>query len=189
MDIPANVPTALTLLRLVLAPLIAWLLLQRHEAIALVLFVFAAVSDFVDGALARRWNQQTRFGAWADPLADKATGVLAVVTLSVQGSLPLWFAVAVVVRDVVIVVGSLAYRVAVGPIEAAPSALSKANTALLFLLLVSVLASRAGIVSAGPWLGVLQLATLATTIGSGLHYVGVWAVRARRVRCVRNRST
>ena len=187
MGIPANVPTALTLLRLVLAPLIAWLLLQRHEAIALVLFVFAAVSDFVDGALARRWNQQTRFGACADPLADKATGVLAVVTLSVQGSLPLWFAVAVVVRDVVIV-GSLAYRLAVGPIEAAPSAISKANTALLFLLLVGVLAVRAGLVSAGPWLGVLQLATLATTVGSGLHYVVVGAGRARQGRHVRDRS-
>ena len=188
MGIPANVPTALTLLRLVLAPLIAWLLLQRHDAIALVLFLVAAVSDFVDGALARRWNQQTRFGAWADPLADKATGVLTVVTLTLQDSLPLWFAVAVVVRDVVIVGGSLAYRLAVGPIEAAPSAISKANTALLFLLLVGVLAARAGLVSAGPWLGLLQLATLATTVGSGLHYVVVWAGRARQGRRVHDRS-
>jgi cardiolipin synthase len=189
MGFTPNVPNALTLLRLALAPLIAWLLLQRHDAAALVLFVVAAVSDFVDGALARRWNQQTRFGAIADPLADKATVVLAVIALTLQGSLPPWFAVVVVARDLVIVGGSLAYRAVVGHIEMVPSRISKLNTALLFLLLVGVLGSRAaGQVSSGPWLQALQFATLATLAASGLHYVAVWACKARRARRLRGGS-
>lgn len=186
MGLVPNLPNALTLARLALAPLIAWLLLQRHDAAALVLFLVAAVSDAADGVLARRWNQQTRFGAMADPLADKATGVLAVSALTLEGSLPLWFAAAVVVRDLVIVGGSLAYRAAVGHVEMAPSAISKLNTALLFVLLAGVLCSRAGLVSAGPWLQALQFATLATIVASGLHYVVVWSRKARQARRVRN---
>jgi cardiolipin synthase (CMP-forming) len=181
-----NLPNALTLLRLALAPVIAWLLLQRHDAAALTLFLVAAVSDFVDGVLARRWNQRTRFGAVADPLADKATGVLVVIVLTLQASLPLWFAAAVVARDLVIVGGLVAYRAAVGRVEMAPSMISKMNTALLFVFLLGVLGSRAGLVSAGLWLQVLQFATLATIVGSGLHYVVVWGRKAHQARGVRN---
>jgi cardiolipin synthase len=175
-------PNALTLLRLVLAPWIAWLLLQRHDALALSLFVVAAVSDLIDGMLARRWQQRTRFGAVADPLADKATGVLVVIVLTLQGSLPLWLAAAVVARDVVIMGGALAYHAAFGRVEMAPSAVSKLNTALLFALLVGVLAVRAGIVPAGPWLPALQFATLATIVASGVDYVRVWGRKAWRER-------
>ena len=116
-------PNALTLLRLALAPLVAWLLLRRHDEVALLLFLIAALTDLIDGMLARRWNQRSRFGAVVDPLADKATGVLVVVVLTLQDSLPLWFAAAVVTRDLVIVVGALAYRAAIGHLEMAPSAI------------------------------------------------------------------
>jgi cardiolipin synthase len=171
-------PNTLTVLRLVLAPVIAWLLWRRHDALALSLFLFAALSDFVDGMLARRWQQRSRFGAVADPLADKTTGVLVVVLLTLQDSLPLWFAAAVVARDLVIVGGALAYRAAFGRVEMAPSALSKLNTALLFVLLLGVLCARAGLVPGGPWLQALQLATLATIVASGVQYVVVWGRKA-----------
>lgn len=178
-------PNALTVLRLLLAPVIAWLLLQRHDALALSLFLFAAVSDLVDGMLARRWQQRSRFGAVVDPLADKVTGVLVVAVLTLQASLPLGFAVAVAVRDLVIVGGALAYRVAFGRVEMAPSAISKLNTALLFVLLLGILCTRAGLAPAGAWLQILQWATLATLVASGLHYVVVWGLRAARARAAR----
>ena len=171
-------PNALTVLRLALAPVIAWLLWRRHDAIALPLFLFAALSDFVDGMLARRWQQRSRFGAVADPLADKATGVLVVVVLTLQDSLPLWLALAVVARDVVIVGGALAYHAAFGRVEMAPNALSKLNTALLFVLLLGVLCARAGLVPAGPWLQALLFATLATIVASGVQYFVVWGRKA-----------
>jgi cardiolipin synthase len=175
-------PNALTVLRLLLAPVIAWLLWRRHDALALPLFLFAALSDFFDGMLARRWQQRSRFGAVVDPLADKATGVLVVVVLTLQGSLPLWFAAAVVVRDVVILGGALAYHARFGRVEMAPSAISKLNTALLFLLLLGVLCARAGLVPGGWWLQVLLFATLATVVASGVPYVVAWGRKARWAR-------
>lgn len=178
-------PNALTVLRLLLAPVIAWLLWQRHDALALPLFLFAAVSDLVDGMLARRWQQHSRFGAVADPLADKTTGVLVVVVLALQDSLPLWFAAAVLVRDLVIVGGALAYRAVFGRVEMAPSAISKLNTALLFVLLLGLLCTRAGLAPAGAWLQALLWATLATIVASGLHYVVVWGRHAARARSAR----
>jgi cardiolipin synthase len=172
-------PNALTVLRLLLAPVIAGLLWRRHDALALPLFLFAALSDFVDGMLARRWQQRSRFGAVVDPLADKATGVLVVLVLTLQGSLPLWFAAAVVARDVVIVGGALALHARFGRVEMAPSAVSKLNTALLFVLLLGVLCARAGLVPTGGWLQALQWATLATTVTSGVHYVVMGVRKAR----------
>jgi cardiolipin synthase len=178
-------PNTLTVLRLLLAPVIAWLLLQRQDLLALSLFVFAAVSDLVDGMLARRWHQRSRFGAVVDPLADKVTGVLVVAVFTLQGSLSLGFAAAVVVRDLVIVGGALAYRAVFGRVEMAPSAISKLNTALLFVLLLGILSTRAGLAPAGAWLQALQWATLATIVASGLHYVVVWGRRAARARAGR----
>jgi len=175
-----NLPNALTLLRFVLAPLIAWLLLQRRDELAVALFAISALSDFVDGWIARRWNQRTRFGAVADPLADKLTGLLVVAVLTLQGTLPWWFAAAVVARDVAIVGGALAFHLRFGHVEMAPSRISKANTAALFVLLVGVLAVRAGLLPDGAWLQALLFATLATTAASGVQYVLEWAGRARQ---------
>lgn len=173
-------PNALTVLRLLLAPLIAWLLWQHHDALALSLLLFAALSDGVDGMLARRWQQRTRFGAVVDPIADKATGLLVVLVLTLQQSLPLWLAAAVLAREVVIVGGALAYHATFGRVEMAPSLVSKLNTALLFLLLVGTVCTRAGLLTAGAWLQVLQFATLATIVTSGAHYVVVWGHKARQ---------
>jgi phosphatidylglycerophosphate synthase len=121
------------------------------------LFIASALSDFADGAIARRWNLRTRFGAVADPLADKLTMITVTVLLAVQQALPWWFALAVVVRDALIVGGALAYHVLVGRVEMAPSRVSKLNTALEFLLLIGVLAVGAGHLPGGAWLQGLLL--------------------------------
>lgn len=182
-------PNTLTVLRLMLAPVIAWLMWQRQDAFALPLLVFAALSDLVDGMLSRRWNQRTRFGALADPLADKATGILVVGVLTVQGSLPLWFATAVVARDAVIVGGAMAYHAKFGHVEIAPSAISKLNTALLFVLLLGILCTRMGLVPDGAWLLALQWAAFGTLLASGLHYVFAWGRNALDRQRAHRRST
>jgi len=81
-----NLPNILTILRLVAAPLVAILFLSfarpLPDWIALVLFVLAAVTDFVDGYLARAWKQESRLGAMLDPIADKAMVVIALVVIT-----------------------------------------------------------------------------------------------------------
>ncbi len=175
-----NVPNAITLVRFALVPAIALQLLQRDYGVAFVLFIVSALSDLADGLIARHWNLCTRFGAIADPLADKLTMLTVTVLLALQHGLPWWFAVAVVVRDALIVGGALAYHLLIRPVEMAPSRISKLNTALEFLLLLAVLAIRAGHVPDGVWWDVLLGATITTIAWSGGHYVLVWGRKAAR---------
>ncbi|KGB80618.1 MAG: CDP-diacylglycerol--glycerol-3-phosphate 3-phosphatidyltransferase [Confluentimicrobium sp.] len=81
-----NIPNILTVLRLLAAPCVAivFLLLPHPVAdwVALILFVGAAVTDWFDGYIARKWNQQSRFGAMLDPIADKAMVTIALLTVT-----------------------------------------------------------------------------------------------------------
>jgi cardiolipin synthase (CMP-forming) len=177
-----NAPNAITLLRFALVPAILSFLLQRNDRVALILFLISAASDVADGMLARHWNMRTRFGAIADPLADKLTLLAVTISLALRHALPWPFAAAVIVRDALIVCGAVAYHVLIGPVEMAPTRISKLNTALEFLLLVAVLAIQAGLVPDGGWRRALLLVTLATIVVSGGHYVIVWSLKAAQAR-------
>lgn len=177
-----NLPNALTLLRVVLAPVIALQLLRGADGAACVLFIVSALSDWVDGLLARHWNQRTRFGAVADPLADKLTMLTVALLLAWLQALPWWLALAIVLRDALIMGGALAYHVLVERVEMAPSHISKLNTVLEFALLLGVLAMRAGWLPDGPWRPVLLGTTLLTLFMSGAHYMLVWGRKATLLR-------
>ena len=173
-----HVPNALTLLRLLLIPVLVFLLAHRGYATAFAVFLISALTDFADGEIARRWNARTRFGAIADPVVDKLTMLTVTLALAVQELLPLWLAGAIVVRDLVIVGGALAYHYAVGRYEIAPTLLSKLNTAIEFITLAIVLSSAAGIVDASRPLPSLFILLMATIVASGAQYVWVWGRRA-----------
>jgi len=173
-----NVPNAITIARTCAIPWLAWLLLSRDYGVALVVFVACALADLADGVIARRFNMRTRFGAIADPLADKLTMITVVWLLALQGWAPIWFAVLSVARDAVIVTGATAFHFLVGRFDMAPSWLSKFNTALEFTFLAAALALAAGLFAEGAWLRVLLYATTATVLGSGAQYVWVWGRKA-----------
>lgn len=177
-----NLPNAITVVRALLIPAIAGLLVVRDHHSALVLFLLCAVGDLLDGWLARRLDQRSRFGAIADPLADKLTMLTVALLLAWQGLLPWWFAALVVLRDATIVAGAVAYHFTVERVEMAPTRLSKLNTALEFVLLAAVLAQAAGWFSAPAALHAAVLLTTATIVASGAHYVVSWSVKARRAR-------
>lgn len=177
-----HLPNAITVLRAALIPLLAWLLLERDYTSAFVLFVALGVSDLADGVIARRFDLRTRFGAIADPLADKLAMLTAVLLLAQQNWLPWWFAALVIGRDVLIVSGAAAYHLLIGRVDMAPTWLSKANTALEFLFLASVLAFGAGYFDEGAWFAVFLWITTATVIASGAQYVFVWSRKAIRTR-------
>jgi CDP-diacylglycerol--glycerol-3-phosphate 3-phosphatidyltransferase len=89
-----NIPNLLTVLRLLAAPALAlaFVVFARPTAdwIALTLFVTAAMTDWFDGFLARRWNQTSRFGAMLDPIADKAMVIIALALVMALSGLDLW---------------------------------------------------------------------------------------------------
>lgn len=177
-----HLPNTITLARAVMIPVIALALARRDYDTALLLFVLCALGDFLDGWLARRFDLRTRFGAVADPLADKLTMLTVTVLLAWQGAVPGWFAVIVVARDVVIVSGAIAYHLHVGHVAMTPTRLSKLNTALEFVFLTGVLAIAAGLISDGLWSQALLWICSATIVASGAQYVVLWSRKAARER-------
>jgi cardiolipin synthase len=168
------------MLRVLLVAPILYLIVDGEYVVALLLFVIAGGSDGIDGYLAVRYNWQTRFGALLDPVADKLLVSGVFITLAWQGLLPVWLAVVVILRDLVIFVGALIYHFLIEPVQGEPSRISKLNTALQLLFLLFVL-SRAGF--AWPQqisLTTLGAAVLVTVVISGVDYVLRWSDRARK---------
>ncbi|MGZ8202057.1 MAG: CDP-alcohol phosphatidyltransferase family protein [Burkholderiales bacterium] len=177
-----NIPNLITFLRLALLPVMGWFLAAGDYGLALLLFLAAALSDLLDGFIARTFDQSSVLGATLDPIADKLNMFVATVLLAWHGLLPLWLAIAVVLRDVVIVVGAIAYRVSLGHLEIAPTLMSKANTFLEFTVLLLVMAQAAGWIPGGGWMAALFMLTFATVAASGAQYVWIWGRKAARDR-------
>lgn len=177
-----HLPNLITGLRFLLIPLLVALLLEHRYVAAFAVFIVSAISDLADGLIARHWNLRTRLGAIADPLADKMTMLAVTLVLAVQALVPVWLATAIVVRDLVIVAGAVAFHFIVGRVEMAPSLLSKFNTVLEFSVLSALLADAAQAIEVTAWLPPLFTLMMITLVGSGAHYVWVWGRRAWRSR-------
>ena len=175
-----HLPNLITGLRFLLIPLLVALLLEHRYVAAFAVFIVSAISDLADGLIARHWNLRTRLGAIADPLADKMTMLAVTLVLAVQALVPVWLATAIVVRDLVIVAGAVAFHFIVGRVEMAPSLLSKFNTVLEFSVLSALLADAAQAIEVTAWLPPLFTLMMITLVGSGAHYVVVWGRRAWR---------
>ena len=177
-----HLPNLITALRFLLIPVLVLLLVQERFAAAFAVFVVSAISDLADGMIARHWNLRTRLGAIADPLADKLTMLAVTLVLASQALVPLWLAIAIVVRDLVIVAGAVAFHFIVGRVEMEPSRLSKFNTVLEFSVLSALLADAARVIEVTAFLPPLFVLVTATIVGSGIHYVWTWGRRAVRAR-------
>jgi cardiolipin synthase (CMP-forming) len=173
-----NLPNAITLLRLALVPAMAYYAATGAYGIALPIFLIAALSDLADGYLARRFKLVSKVGALLDPIADKLNMFVATVVLAWQDLMPMWLAAAIVGRDVVIVVGALAYRLARGRLEIRPTQLSKANTFIEFAVLLLVMATAAGWIDTAAWIRVLFAIVFVTVLASGTQYVWLWGRKA-----------
>jgi cardiolipin synthase len=152
--------------------------------VTLVCFGCAALSDGLDGWLAKRFGWTSRLGKILDPIADKLLLVSLYLALAVLGLVPVWLMAAVVLRDVVIVLGAMVYRFVIGYIEGHPTAVSKLNTLvqLVFVLLVIVHAQWPQLPSRLiDWLGAT---VFVTTMVSGMDYVLTYAREAMRARRV-----
>lgn len=138
-SIPINIPNTLTIVRILLTPLFAICLIKRSLAGALLVFAAAALTDGLDGLIARVFRQKTTLGAYLDPIADKLLLATAFVTLAIQGLIPSWLAVIVITRDIVILFGVALLTIMDRRFEAKPSILSKITTVAQLAAVCSVL--------------------------------------------------
>jgi len=172
-------PNAISISRIALILPILLLFINNQFGWALALFLAAGLSDGIDGYLAKRFHWDTRLGAFLDPAGDKLLLAWSYGTLAYLGHIPVWLAVIVIFRDVVIVAGSFMYHYLVRRLEGEPTRISKLNTALEFVFLVFVM-SKAGY----GWpdditIIVLGAAVLVTVVISGYDYVWNWIRSAR----------
>lgn len=183
-----HLPNALTVLRILLIGPVVWFLLHADYTRTLVGFAIAAVTDAVDGLLAKRFDWTSELGKVLDPLADKLLLVAMFITLGVLGFAPVWLTVLVVARDVVIAGGALLFHFSFGDLGGRPTPVSKLNTLCQILYVLAVIANAADVAVSDPVVIALGALVMVTTVVSGLDYVlryGSRALAIRRERAVR----
>ncbi|MDD9876290.1 MAG: CDP-alcohol phosphatidyltransferase family protein [Magnetovibrio sp.] len=169
-----NIPNAITLSRICAVPVIVWLILDRRMDVAFWLALAAALSDALDGIVAKRFKMETVLGAFLDPIADKALLVCAYVALGHEGYLPFWLVILVVFRDALIIGGAILFHTLTQSLEMSPLMISKINTVAQLVLAVTVVGSEAfGLQIDAARQGLIYLVG-ATTFASGAVYVVSW---------------
>ena len=167
-----NLPNFLTLCRILAIPFFLALLEKRRFEGALLLFLAAALTDGLDGTLARWGGSRTELGAFLDPFADKLLLLSSFVVLAIERLIPGWLLGAVILRDVVVVFGYLMVAFFIGErIPVRPSYAGKICTVLELGCIVAALlgwplAAQRGL----PW-HILIYSTVCMTALSGLQYV------------------
>ena len=165
----ANIPNAFTFLRVLLVPVVLWLLTLDAVAAqwwALGVFLFAAVTDSFDGWVARRYNGITRWGQLADPLADKLLVLGTLASLALVGR-AWWWALAVILLRDAVVTGLRVRLVRRLRLVLPASRWGKMKTVTQVVALSAYLAPPVG----DPVADTLLLLAIAATIGSGIAYV------------------
>ncbi len=162
---------SLTALRLLLTPPIAWTILKGRYEVAVGIFVAAAVTDSLDGIVARRLGAITRFGAYLDPITDKIFLSAIYICLALAGAVPWWLVGLIFGRDILILATAGCLMLAAGVREFTPSVWGKLSTFVQISTAVTVMVSEAG---GWTWAQPIREAAYrlaaATTIWSGCHY-------------------
>lgn len=175
-------PNLICVARILLTVPIVYFLISGWYRTALLLITIAGLSDGLDGYLARHYGWTSRIGGLLDPLADKLLFVSVFASLTWTGLVPLWLFAVVIVRDVVIVSGAVAYEFLIGPVEPNPSRVGKLNTVIALLYLFFVMTDQ--IYSWPPPVTILigGASVLVVSLVSGLDYVLTWSRLAKRAK-------
>ena len=149
-----------------------------EQALILVLFSIAAVSDALDGYLAKRFQWTSDLGRVLDPLADKLLLVSVFITAAWLDIAPWWVATVAVTRDLVIGVGALVFRLWFGPLRGRPTIISKINTGMQILYLLALILASSIQIPPREVLDALAVVMVITTVASGVDYVSRFLKRA-----------
>ena len=176
-----TVPNILTVFRMVLIPVFVSLLFYQRFLLALAIFVLAGLTDGLDGLLARRFDQRSQLGTILDPIADKLMLVTAFIVLSMRSvypepvpshlPIPFWVTVAVISRDVFIIVGAAAINIVTGFRGFRPSLLGKVNTTVQIVAIGIIMLAASVPYGTGYYLPTLYATVFAFAVVSGAHYV------------------
>lgn len=165
-----SIPNIVTFIRILIIPGFVTALVYRRYEYALALFIAAAVTDTLDGLLARLTDQKTELGAFLDPLADKFLLVTSFILFSVYGWIPTWLCITVISRDLIVMLGWLLLYLVYNITKVEPTIIGKAAIALQLLLIAYTLVAVNYEGMPLPGVAVSWLVAL-PTIFSGFQYV------------------
>lgn len=165
-----NLPNYITLLRIILIPFFINFMIYGYYGSALIVFLSACVTDALDGLIARMTKTQTELGAFFDPIADKLLIISAFITLVVFKMLPVWFAIIVMSRDAILIIGSIALYFSGHQFTARPSIIGKLTTVFQLASIILPLIARSHKIDSRVMIS-LFLCTAACTLASGSQYV------------------
>jgi len=173
-----KIPNILSILRIVLIPLVAWLILFDYFLYALITTLIIAISDFLDGFIARVFNAQSEIGSYLDSIADKAFIISAYMLIGTQDLLPIFVIIIVISRDIIIM-GAFGLSFAMNQkLDINPIRISKINTFLQFTLVILVLVNSVGIFDSiyafNHLIDFVMYVVIATTVTSLLFYIKQW---------------
>lgn len=174
-----QIPNLLTLLRIFLVIPFALYFLQGRYDLALLLFVIAGVSDGVDGFVARQFGWHSRFGAIADPLADKLLLVSTFIILAWLEYIPIWLFILVFGRDLLLVCGALFFHFRIAHYDVKPSYLGKACTFIQIAFAAIMLLYLSGYLLNESYIDVGIASVSIITFLSGIHYIYLWVKEAK----------
>jgi len=176
-----TVPNMLTVFRMVLIPVFVTMLFYRRFILALAVFVCAGLTDGLDGLLARRFDQRSQLGTVLDPIADKLMMVTAFIVLSMRSvfpapvpshlPVPFWVTIAVISRDVFIIVGAAAINIMTGFRGFRPSWLGKVNTTVQIVAIAAIMFAASVPYYTGYYLPTVYATVFTFAVLSGLHYI------------------
>lgn len=169
-----TLPNIITIARMLMVPLLVWLLVEGRYDLAFWTFLVAGASDAVDGILARKFNMQSVLGTYLDPLADKALMVSIYVTLGFMLEIPTHVVIAVVSRDILIVGAVVLSWMLDQPVPMKPLMISKANTTVQILFAGLVLAELGAFLSLNGERDILGNVVVIFTVTSAVAYMVDW---------------
>lgn len=173
-----HLPNIICLVRIALIVPLLQAMVAGEQALILVLFSIAAVSDALDGYLAKRFQWTSDLGRVLDPLADKLLLVSVFITAAWLDIAPWWVATVAVTRDLVIGVGALVFRLWFGPLRGRPTIISKVNTGMQILYLLALILASSIQLPPREVLEALAVVMVITTVASGVDYVSRFLKRA-----------
>lgn len=165
-----NLPNTLTITRIIMIPMFVTSVIYNRYDYALYLFAVGALTDTLDGLIARLKNQKTALGTFLDPLADKCFLVTSFILFASYGLIPKWLTITIISRDIIIVIGWVTLYLVTHTAKVEPSIAGKITIALQLILIFYILLDIN--FPAFPDLHkYLMWITAALTICSGLHYI------------------
>ena len=179
-----TIPNIISLIRLVvLMPLFAVAIITwRSPALGLWIAIVLGVTDYIDGYIARRFNQVTKLGQFLDPVADRISQIVVSVSMVIVGYIPIWIAAVVVIADAALGLSLAIKRQGVLPVLW----IGRIRTVLLMVGLPAVLLAKAYLPGA-PWAYVVALAIVAAgallhAVADGTYVVAILRGTAARIK-------